>query len=257
MNVADGLESTFRCCVLIPTFNNPQTIERVVREARKALSDVVVIDDGSGEAGRVACERLAEDGRAHVHRRARNGGKGAAVKTGFAVARELGFTHVLQVDADGQHDLSAIPEFLAVGKAEPRSLVLGFPEYDASAPTVRKVARRFTRLWVDLEAGAGVIADSMIGFRLYPLAAVEGVHVRGDRMDFDIEIAVRLAWTGMRIVNRPVRVRYLGAEEGGISHFQLLRDNLRFAWLHSRLCTHLCTFWCLRKLGLVRPRLPA
>jgi len=247
----------FRCCLLVPTFNNPMTVRNVVEEARRHLVDVVVVDDGSAEPGRRACEGLARDGLAHVVHRERNGGKGAAVKTGFAEARRLGFTHVLQVDADGQHDLSAMPEFLARGRENPRAVVLGYPHYDASAPTVRKVARRFTRFWVDLEAGAGVIRDSMIGFRLYPLAAVEQVQAAGNRMDFDIEIAVRLAWTGAPILNLPVQVRYLQAQEGGISHFQLLRDNLRFAWLHSKLCTHLCTHWCLRKLGLVRPRLTA
>lgn len=248
---------SFRCCLLVPTFNNPLTVRKVVEEARRYLTDVVVVDDGSADAGRRVCEALAQEGLAHVVHREHNGGKGAAVKTGFEAARRLGFTHALQVDADGQHDLTAIPQFLARGREDPRAVLLGYPQYDDSAPTVRKVARRFTRFWVDLEAGAGVIRDSMIGFRLYPLAAVQHVHAAGNRMDFDIEIAVRLAWTGAPIVNLPVAVRYLQAEEGGISHFQLLRDNLRFAWLHSKLCTRLCTLWCLRKLGLARPRLKA
>ena len=97
--------STFRCALLVPTYDNPLTVRKVVEAAREHIDDVIVVDDGSGPAGRRACEEIAAAGLAHVHHREHNGGKGAAVKTGFAVARELGFTHALQVDADGQHDL--------------------------------------------------------------------------------------------------------------------------------------------------------
>jgi len=252
MSEVNGQSGEFRCCVLIPTYDNPHTVQNVVEAARGILPDVVVIDDGSGPAGRSACERIAALGLAHVHHRPANGGKGAAVKTGFAVARRLGYTHVLQIDADGQHDLAAADRFLDLARAQPDAVLLGYPEYDASAPAVRRVARKFTQWWVDLEAGPGVIRDSMIGFRLYPLAAALRVDVPSDRMDFDIEIAVMLAWARVPIVNVPVRVRYLAAEEGGVSHFQMLRDNLRFVRLHSKLCSRLCVTWCLRKLGLRR-----
>lgn len=251
------LASTFRCCLLVPTYNNPLTVRAVVEEGRRYLPDVVVVDDGSAPEGRRACEQLAADGLAIVHHRARNGGKGAAVKSGFAVAREHGFTHVLQIDADGQHDLDAVPRFLERGREEPRALVIGYPEYDDSAPAVRRIARKFTRFWVDLETGRGVVRDSMIGFRVYPLALVEQLRVAGDRMDFDIEIAVRIAWSGAPVINEPVKVRYLAQEEGGVSHFQMFWDNARFSWLHSKLCTIKCTRWALERLGLRRRRLPA
>lgn len=249
--------SAHRICVLVPTYQNPITVRAVVEEARRYLPDVLVVDDGSGPEGRRACEQLAADRLAIVHHRPRNGGKGAAVKTGFDVAAQHGFTHVLQIDADGQHDLEAVPRFLAHSRAEPRAMVIGYPEYDDSAPAVRRIARKFTRFWVDLEAGRGVIRDSMIGFRVYPLRLTEQLRVAGDRMDFDIEIAVRVAWSGAPIINEPVRVRYLQADEGGISHFQMVRDNLRFSWLHSKLCTIKCTTWALERLGLRRRRLPA
>ncbi len=246
-----------RCCVLVPTYQNPMTVRKVVEEARGYLPDVVVVDDGSGPEGRRACEQLAEDGLAIVHHRQTNGGKGAAVKTGFEVARAHGFTHVLQIDADGQHDLSAVPRFLERSRAEPRAMVIGYPEYDDSAPAVRRIARKFTRFWVDLEAGRGVVRDSMIGFRVYPLDLTAQLRVAGDRMDFDIEIAVRIAWSGAPIINEEVKVRYLDEEEGGISHFQMFWDNVRFSWLHSKLCTIKCTYWALERLGLRRRRLPA
>jgi glycosyltransferase involved in cell wall biosynthesis len=249
--------SAFRCAVLVPTYNNPITVRKVVEAARKHVDNVIVVDDGSSSEGRRACEEIAAAGLAHVHHRERNGGKGAAVKTGFAVARELGFTHALQVDADGQHDLQAIPEFLAVGRRDPAAVLLGCPRYDDSAPRHRVVARKITRFWVDLEVGKGVIEDTMIGFRLYPLDIVQHVRIAGDRMDFDVEIAVRLAWIGARIVNMPVGVRYLDEAEGGVSHFQVFWDNVRFTWMHSKLMTIKCSVWCMEKLHIYRrPRLP-
>lgn len=243
----------FRLCAIVPTYDNPETVRGVVERVRAYVPDVLVVDDHSAAPGERVCAELASDGTALVRRRERNGGKGAAVKTGFAFARELGFTHALQVDADGQHDIDRIPAFVDAARANPGALVLGYPEYDDSAPRHRVVARRFTRFWVDLEVGGrGIIRDSMIGFRVYPLELATSVPVFGDRMDFDIEIAVRMVWAGAPTVNLPVAVRYLSEDEGGRSHFQPLRDNLRFFALHSRLCTIGCTRWTMRRLGLLR-----
>lgn len=242
-----------RHCVLVPTYDNPETVARVVRAARAHVPDVIVVDDGSGPRGRAACEALAEEGLARVVHRARNGGKGAAVKTGLEAASAAGFTHAFQIDADGQHDLSAMPAFLAASEAEPSACVLGHPVYGESVPALRLRARRITKFWVDLEVGgADVIEDAMVGFRVYPVESIRALRVRSDRMDFDVEIAVRAAWSGIPIRNLPVGVRYLSAEEGGRSHFQPLRDNLRLGMLHSRLCTEGTIRWVLARIGLAR-----
>ncbi|MCA9671223.1 MAG: glycosyltransferase family 2 protein [Myxococcales bacterium] len=243
---------SFRPCAIVPTYDNPMTIRSVVTAAQSHLSDVIVVDDGSGGAGRDACAQIASEGLALVRHRECNGGKGAAVRTGFELAQERGFTHAFQIDADGQHALERIPEFLAAAREHPEALILGYPEFDASAPRSRRVARKITNFWVNLEVGRGVIYDAMVGFRVYPLAAAAQVPVRGRRMDFDIEIAVRLAWAKVPIINLPVAVRYLSADEGGVSHFRNLRDNLRFAWLHSRLCSLKATLFFLRLFGLRR-----
>lgn len=229
--------SPFRPCVLVPTYNNPKTVRKVVSEARRFIKDVVLVDDGSAPEGQAACDAIEAEGLAYVKRRPKNGGKGAAVKTGFEVATQLGFTHAVQVDADGQHDLSRMPAFLAAGQDNPQALILGYPEYDDSVPTVRRIARRFTDFWVALETGRGIIRDAMVGFRCYPLALARQVNAGGNRMDFDVEIAVRMAWAKVPIINVPVGVRYLSADEGGISHFQPFWDNVRFSWLHTRLTT--------------------
>ncbi len=250
--------SEVRVCALIPTYDNPRTLRAVVERVREYVQDVVVVDDGSGPEGEAQAQALARDGLAQVTRRAVNGGKGAAVKTGFAFAHGLGYTHALQVDADGQHTLEDIPRFLATAQTRPEALVLGAPEYDHTAPVGRLVGRKITLFWTRVEVGRGVITDPMCGFRVYPLRAAVVAPRTGDRMDFDIEIAVRMAWMGVPIVNLPTRVRYLAREEGGVSHFHMLGDNVRIAWMHTRLAmTALLWRPLLRVLGRGQPQLPA
>lgn len=227
--------SDFRPCVLIPTYDNPATIRAVVEGAHAVVPDVIVVDDGSHAAGREACEALAREGLARVHHRAANGGKGAAVKDGFRIARDAGFTHAVQVDGDGQHDLSRIPEFLELARARPDTLVLGYPVYDHTLHRGRYIARLVTRFWNYVEVLGPTIGDSMCGFRVYPIDAALASGTRGDRMDFDIEIPVRMVWSGVPVQNAPIAVRYLTREEGGVSHYRTFRDTLRISLLHNRL----------------------
>jgi hypothetical protein len=174
------------------------------------------------------------------------------VKTGFVAARDLGFTHVLQVDADGQHDIDCrarVPRGVAQGRPRPRCSRIPSTISPRRAAGSRRARSRDSGS-TSRSAAEGIIEDAMVGFRVYPLDAAIDVAARGDRMDFDVEVAVRLAWAGVRIVNLPVGVRYLTADEGGRSHFQPLRDNVRISLLHSWLCTVGCTRWFIRKLGL-------
>ncbi len=229
-------ETATRVCGLVPTLDNPETIRAVALALRQHLDLVIVVDDGSGRAGRDACQALADDGTARVIRHDRNGGKGAAVKTGLAAAHEAGFTHALQVDADGQHDLRDVPQFLAACRERPEALVLGSPRYDGTAPRGRRIGRRVTNFWVRVEAGSA-IDDAMCGFRVYPVTAALRARARGDAMDFDPEIAVRLVWAGLPVINVPTHVRYLDQDEGGVSHFRVFWDNVLISWLHCRLAT--------------------
>lgn len=228
--------SVFRPCILIPTYDNPHTIRAVVEQAKTVVSDILVIDDGSGPETRALVARLAEEGWARVRHRRQNGGKGAAVKTGFEFASELGFTHALQIDADGQHSMHDIPRFLEAARAEPGALILGQPEYDASAPIGRMIGRRITIFWTRMETGGDVIGDPLCGFRVYPVELARRCATgTGDRMDFDPEIAVKIAWTGAPIVRLRTSVRYISRADGGVSHFRLWRDNLLISWMHTRL----------------------
>ena len=238
-----------RICAIVPTYDNPRTVRGVVERIRSHDLDVIVVDDGSGPDGRAACEQLQADGLATPVHLAKNKGKGGACKTGFVTAPDLGYSHALQVDADGQHDLDQIPTFVRAAIEHPDALVLAYPVYDQTAPRARRIARGITDFWVALEVGGrNKIRDAMIGFRVYPLRWLENLGRIGDRMGFDIEVVVRLVRRGCPTVNLPIKVRYLEQAEGGVSHFRPLRDNVGFALMHSRLCTVGCMQWLGQKL---------
>ena len=229
-----------RTCALIPTYNHYAALPGLVTALMAHVDGVVVVDDGSAQPTRDALEQLRREYGVEIVRREMNGGKGAAVKDGLLRARELGYSHALQVDADGQHDLGAAPRMLEASRTEPTAAVMGAPEFDDSAPKGRLHARRICQFWVNVETGGQKISDPMCGFRVYPIEAALATRTAGDRMEFDPEIAVRLVWAGAPVVNVPVLVRY---PEGGTSNFRLLEDNLRISWMHSKLMTRLVLRW--------------
>lgn len=249
--------TVFRCCAIVPTYDNPMTIRPAIGSIRRFLPDVFVVDDGSAAPGREACIALEREGLVHRIRLDRNRGKGAAVKAGLEAARGAGFSHAFQIDADGQHDIDRVPAFLESARRSPESVILGFPDYDDSVPRLRLAAREITRFWVDLEVGGvGIVRDAMVGFRIYPIEATCALRIPGNRMEFDIEAAVRLCWSGAPIVNLPVGIRYPRPEQGGLSHFRPFRDNLWLSWMHARLCTEKGTRrslgWLCRRAVLER-----
>jgi len=230
-----------RLCAIIPTYTNPQTIEEVVARVREHIADVVVVDDGSAAPARAVIQRLADTGRCQVVLRPENGGKGAAVKTGLAWARDHQFDYALQIDADLQHDPTDIPKLVAgVTASVPPpegTLVLAQPIFDASAPRGRLRARKISVFWAMVETLGKKVGDPLCGFRIYPVATALRVAPRGNAMEFDPEIAVRLVWAGVDVVHVPTPVIYRTAEAGGVSHYRKVIDTLLIAGAHFRLCT--------------------
>lgn len=226
----------FTPCALIPIYNHGSTIARTVQALRTHGLPVLIVDDGSDEPTRSVLDALVRDtDDVHLLRLPHNQGKGRAISTGLLAAREAGYSHALQIDADGQHDTDDVPRFLDTGRTYPRALVCGTPVYDASVPRARLYGRYVTHVCVWLETLSLAIRDSMCGYRLYPLEATcaEIEHKPPPaRMDFDTEIAVRLLWRGMPVANLPTRVIY---PENGLSHFRMFRDNLRISAMHTRL----------------------
>ena len=227
-----------KLCAIIPTYNNPRTIEEVVERVREHIADVVVVDDGSADEARGVVQGLADRGRCAVVFRDRNGGKGAAVKTGLAWARDHHFDYALQIDADLQHDPADIPKLVAGIRDVPEgTLVLAQPVFDESAPKGRLRARKITQFWAMVETWGRKVGDPLCGYRVYPVSTALRVAPRSNAMDFDPEIAVRLAWAGVSIVHVPTPVIYRSAAAGGVSHYRGVVDTLLIAAAHFRLCT--------------------
>jgi hypothetical protein len=224
--------------VLIPSYNPGSLVYDTVRAARSQWNPVWVVVDGStdGSAERLAA-MAAEDPGLRVLVLPTNSGKGAAVAHGAALARAAGYTHVLTMDSDGQHPASLIAHFMAASIAEPAALILGEPQFDASAPALRVRGRRISNWFANLETLWAGIHDSLFGFRVYPIEPLLQVMRQRwmRRFDFDVEAAVRLCWLGLTPRNHRAPVRYFRAEEGGVSHFHYWRDNALLTWMHARL----------------------
>jgi len=225
--------------VLIPSYNTGERLFSTVAAARAQWQPVWVVIDGSTDGTGERLQALAaDDPGLRVFQLPHNQGKGAAVLHGLQAAREAGFTHALTMDSDGQHPADLIPPFMAQSQARPDTMVLGKPVFDASAPLLRVRGRRISNSWTELETLFAGIGDSLYGFRIYPVVPLLTVMERQPwmrRFDFDTEAVVRLAWRGVKPLNIDAPVKYLRADEGGVSHFNYVRENLLLSWMHSRL----------------------
>jgi glycosyltransferase involved in cell wall biosynthesis len=227
----------FNPCIVIPVFDHEHAVASVLAAVSAHGLPVILVDDGSGTACAALLERLhgAAPTAVLLERHSNNQGKGAAVMTGFRRAALEGFTHVLQIDADGQHATGDIARFLSAARAAPAAIIAGCPVFDASVPRLRLYARYLTHCWVWINTLSLAIRDSMCGFRIYPVAPVLALAARrrlGLRMNFDTEILVRLYWDGVEIVNLPTRVGY---PIDGVSHFKAWTDNLLITRMHASL----------------------
>lgn len=209
---------------------------RVLSRLEPLALPCIIVDDGSDATTRRELDALAEQyERVTLVRLDVNAGKGVAVIRGLEAAACAGFTHAVQVDADGQHAIEDIPALLALSERYPEALISGLPIYDDSVPRARLYGRWVTHVWVWIETLSLQLKDSMCGFRVYPLAPTLRLAGRvslGRRMDFDTEVMVRLYWQGNTSYFVPTRVTY---PQDGVSHFDTLKDNVRISMMHTRL----------------------
>lgn len=224
-------------CIIIPYYNHGGAIAQVIASLRSLGLPCRVVDDGSDAAAQEALARVvaAESDWVKAQRLPTNQGKGAAVRAGCEAALAEGFTHAVQIDADGQHRIEDVPRLLDIARRRPEALVSGQAVYDASVPRSRLYGRYITHVWVWINTLSFEIKDSMCGLRVYPLAATCNVwrtQYVGRRMDFDTEIMVRLSWRGVPIISVPTHVTY---PSDGVSHFRMLRDNVFISLMHARL----------------------
>ncbi|HMF47138.1 MAG TPA: glycosyltransferase family 2 protein [Candidatus Saccharimonadales bacterium] len=227
----------FNPCVVIPIYNHDRAIGAVVDGVLAQKLPCVLVDDGSGSACASVLDALAvaTPKKITLLRHSNNRGKGAAVLSGVRYAAQCGYSHAVQIDADGQHRVADIQRFVEQAAAQPQAVIVGCPEYDRTVPALRLSARYLTHIWVSINTLSRQIKDSMCGFRVYPLAAIielDRTHKLGERMNFDIEALVRLHWAGVKIINLPTPVSY---PSDGISHFRGGLDNFLISRLHATL----------------------
>ena len=224
-------------CIVIPNYNHTVVIDKLLGSLAEFQLPVIMINDGSDADSSAFMQALAERYSyvtlvSHPH----NQGKGAAVQTGLKQADSMGFTHAIQVDADGQHDITDINKLVALSQAQPNQLISGRPIYNESVPKHRYYARYLTHVWVWIETLSFDIKDTMCGFRVYPLAETLGLLEKhgtlGQYMAFDTEVMVRLYWDGVETTFLATKVNY---PEHGVSHFRLWEDNVAISWMHTRL----------------------
>ncbi|KQN44095.1 acyltransferase [Serratia sp. Leaf50] len=230
------LNQAFCPCIIIPCFNHGAMMASVLSRLAPFSLPCIVVDDGSESKTQDQLKRLAQQYPwVSLQRLPENRGKGAAVMAAMKYAQQQGYSHALQVDADGQHQLADVPALLKEAEAFPESLISGKPVYDSSVPKSRLYGRYVTHFWVWIETLSFSLKDSMCGFRVYPLRASLAVmqqNAIGERMDFDTEIMVRLYWQGTHSRFIDTRVIY---PVDGLSHFDAIKDNLRISWMHTRL----------------------
>lgn len=227
---------TYRPCLFIPCYNHAKFMPQILAKLAEFKLPIFVLDDCSDQQNQQQLRQLQQQYAFTLYTHPQNLGKGAAIKTALYWAEFQGYTHILQVDADGQHHLADIPLLLKKSQQLPDTLISGKPIYDESVPALRYYGRYLTHFWVWLETLSFDIQDSLCGFRVYPvqptLAIIQQVYT-GNRMQFDIEIIVQYYWRMQKkVVFVPTKVIY---PEEGISHFDHFWDNIRLTQMHCRL----------------------
>lgn len=244
-----------KACIGIPIYDHGETIGAVVESLESLNLSCIIVDDGCGESTRAVLDELeARYSWLEVIRHRENRGRGAALRTVYRAAGQRGMTHVVQLDADGQHAAADVPRFLEAARTQPDALVLGEPIFDDSIPWHRRHGRKLSKGIVWIETGSTAVRDPLCGFRCIPLSPTLSLLDRirfVDRMDFDPQLVIRLVRAGVPVVNVPTAVHY---PEGGVSHFRMLEDNLRIAWCYVRLAFE--APWRASSISIAGERIP-
>lgn len=227
-----------RTVAVIPCYRHDKTLFNVIKEVQKNITDVIVIDDGNEQSVAQNINVIAKQfSNVTVLTNKKNLGKGGSVARGIHFAKESGYTHAIQIDADGQHNADDIKKILMLCKENPDCVISGAPVYDSDAPRSRVIGRKITNFFVHIETLSSMIKDAMIGFRAYPVDITDRIITKNklkSRMTFDIEILVRLTWAGVKCVFFDTKVEY---PKNGISNFKT-SDQFKISWMHTKLCTY-------------------
>lgn len=236
----------FKVCVLVPTYNNAQTLAAVLDSLLAYTDRILVVNDGSTD-GTAAI--LGQFSRLAQVSYPVNQGKGYALRTGFKRAVELGYDYAITIDSDGQHFAEDLPKFLEKLQSHPNAIIMGARNMNqSSVPGKSSFGHKFSNFWFKVETGRK-LSDTQSGYRLYPIRRLQGLRFITKKYEFEIEVLVRAAWAGIELTEVPVRVFY-AEKEKRISHFRPFRDFSRISVLNTVLV--LITFLYIKPRNLFR-----
>lgn len=236
-----------RCCILVPTYNNAPFLPILLSELAALTRSVLVVNDGSDDDTTKILSNF--EGQIDAVHHPENRGKGMALRTGFAAARELGYEYAITIDSDGQHLTTDLPTFLSDLEAHPGSMIVGARNMDQEGvPGKSSFGNRFSNFWYFVETFIK-LPDTQSGFRLYPLIPIEKMRFYTRKYEFEIEVLVRLAWAGVPVRSVPVSVVYHDIQKR-ISHFRPFRDFSRISVLNTVLV--LLAYFYIHPRNLIR-----
>lgn len=222
-----------RLCVIIPTYNNVQTIGQVVQDVMSYCDQLIVVDDGCTDGTLDVLHSLSQS--IHIVSYQPNRGKGHALVAGFKKAKELGYTHAITIDADGQHFADDIPQLIEKMERCPQAIIVGCRNLtEKNMPRQNTFANQFSNFWFRLQTGIN-LSDTQSGYRLYTLSSLRGLSLITSRYEAELELLVFAAWAGVQICSVPVKVYYPPVEER-VSHFRPVYDFVRISILNTILC---------------------
>ena len=223
---------------VVPVYNHGSTLEDVIKNLSVYNFPIIVLDDGNDEKNKAYIQAVdAKYDLVTLVTRKKNGGKGKAMCDGVIKAHEMGLTHILQIDSDGQHDAGRVERFLSLSEKNPNAVICGYPEYGKDVPLHRLNGRKIANGWVHIVTWDRTIVDALIGFRIYPVDAyykcLKHHAIIDSRMGYDIDILVHLSWAGLPVISESVKVSY---PKDGVSNFRMVRDNIHISLTYTRLC---------------------
>lgn len=220
-------------CVLVPTYNNEQTLEKVLNSLLAYTDQIIVVNDGSTDSTPALLQKFSQ---VNVVAYSPNKGKGHALRTGFRHAVKCGYHYAITIDSDGQHFAEDLPKFLAKLEDHPAAIIIGARNMDqASVPGKSSFGNKFSNFWFWVETGLKM-RDTQSGYRLYPVKLMERITFITRKFEFEIEVLVTSAWRGIEITEVPVRVFY-AEKESRVSHFRPFKDFTRISILNTFLVT--------------------